>query len=50
MNDKYVLNAIAKNYEHIYIACGKTELRRGIDGLVALIEGEFKLDPYSSSN
>lgn len=44
-----VLNILAGNYENIYIACGKTDLRKGIDGLIAMIQGEFKIDPYSSS-
>jgi len=44
-----LLNDISVNYDHIYIACGKTDLRRGIDGLVAIIEVNFDLDPYSSS-
>ena len=38
----------ATGFDHIYIKCDKTDLRRGIDGLVALIEHEFKLDPYQN--
>lgn len=34
------------SFEHIYLAAGYTDLRRGIDGLVALITNEFHLDPY----
>lgn len=44
-----LLNDISVNYDHIYIACGKTDLRRGIDGLVAIIEANFELDPCSNS-
>lgn len=35
----------SSNFSHIYIACGYTDMRRGIDGLVAMIRGRFKLDP-----
>lgn len=44
-----LLNVLAGNYENIYIACGRTDLRKGIDGLVAIIQTEFKLNPYSSA-
>lgn len=36
-------------YDHIYIACGYTDMRKGIDGLVAIIEGQHKHDPFSNS-
>lgn len=35
--------------EHIYIACGYTDMRRSIDGLAALVKQSFKLDPFSNS-
>lgn len=35
--------------EHIYIACGYTDMRRSIDGLAALVQQSFKLDPFSNS-
>jgi transposase len=35
--------------EHIYIACGYTDLRKGIDGLALLVQKSFDLDPFSSS-
>lgn len=33
--------------EHVYIACGYTDLRRGIDGLASIVESRFHLDPFS---
>ena len=35
----------ANGFSHIYIACGYTDLRRGIDGLVATVTRAFELDP-----
>ena len=33
--------------DHVYIACGYTDLRRGIDGLASVVESQFHLDPFS---
>lgn len=33
----------------IYLACGSTDLRKSIDGLAALVQEGFHLDPCSSS-
>ena len=30
----------------IYLACGKTDMRKSIDGLAALVQQKFKLDPF----
>lgn len=35
--------------EHIYIACGHTDMRKAIDGLAALVEQNFNLSPYENS-
>ena len=35
--------------QNIYIICGKTDMRKGIDGLATLIQDSFELDPYSDS-
>lgn len=35
----------ATGFSHIYLACGYTDLRKGIDGLVLLVKYGFKLDP-----
>lgn len=32
--------------EKVYIACGYTDLRCGIDGLASLVQQEFHLDPF----
>jgi transposase len=31
----------------VYLVCGKTDLRRGIDGLAAIVQDQFELDPYN---
>ena len=35
--------------ERIYIACGYTDLRRGIDGLAGLVQQQFRLDPFTNT-
>lgn len=35
--------------EHIYVACGYTDLRKSIDGLTLLIQNNFELDSFSNS-
>lgn len=42
-----MLGGFTQGAEHIYIACGFTDFRKQIDGLVALVSMKFKLDPYS---
>lgn len=32
----------------IYIACGHTDMRKSIDGLSAIVSGNFKLDPFEN--
>ena len=31
------------------IACGYTDLRKGIDGLSAMVQQEFDLDPFTNT-
>lgn len=33
----------------IYLACGRTDLRLGIDGLAALVEQQFELNPFENA-
>ena len=35
--------------EHIYVAVGYTDMRKQIDGLSAIVQQNFKLDPFSNS-
>lgn len=35
--------------ENIYIACGYTDMRKSIDGLAAVVQQQFQLDPFSKS-
>ena len=33
----------------VYIACGYTDLRRGIDGLAGMVQQQFQLDPFTNT-
>ena len=33
----------------IYLACGYTDLRRGIDGLASIVQQQFQLDPFQET-
>lgn len=35
--------------EKVYIACGYTDLRRGIDGLASMVQQQFQLDPFTNT-
>lgn len=35
--------------DHIYLACGVTDFRKQISGLVAMVHMQFRLDPYKGS-
>ena len=41
--------ALKLNLIHIYIAVGYTDMRKQIDGLSAIVQQNFKLDPFSNS-
>ncbi|OOM74311.1 IS66 Orf2 like protein [Clostridium puniceum] len=38
----------ASDFEKIYIACGYSDLIRGIDGFASMIQQEFNLDPFKT--
>ena len=40
----------ASGFKHIYLCNGYTDLRRGIDGLIAVVNAGFKLDPRESGS
>ena len=31
----------------VYIVCGRTDMKRGIDGLAAIVKDKFDLDPFA---
>ena len=33
----------------IYIVCGRTDMRRSIDGLMAIIRDTYQMDPYANA-
>lgn len=35
--------------ENVYLACGSTDMRKSIDGLAAIVQECFELNPFSSS-
>ena len=35
--------------DKVYIACGYTDLRRGIDGLAAMVQQQFDLNPFTNT-
>lgn len=39
----------ATGIENVYIACGYTDLRYGIDGLATQVKNKFELDPFRTN-
>ena len=35
--------------ETVYLACGITDLRKSIDGLVMIVQNQLKLDPFDKA-
>ena len=42
-----MLGDIAKA-DRVYIACGYTDMRRSIDGLAAIVQEKFNLNPFEN--
>ena len=43
-----MLNDLAENYQ-VYLVTGYTDLRRSIDGLATIVQGQLELDPFSNA-
>ncbi|MDL2248868.1 IS66 family insertion sequence element accessory protein TnpB [Tyzzerella sp. OttesenSCG-928-J15] len=37
------------NGKKVYLACGKTDMRKSINGLASIVESNFHLDPFSEA-
>jgi transposase len=35
--------------KRVFLACGKTDMRKSINGLTAIVEGTFNLDPFTGA-
>jgi len=35
--------------KRVYLACGGTDMRKSINGLTAIVEGSFKLEPFTGA-
>jgi len=35
--------------KRVYLACGRTDMRKSINGLSAIVESSFKLDPFGDA-
>ena len=35
--------------KRVYLACGKTDMRKQINGLAEIVEGNFKLNPFDGA-
>lgn len=44
-----MLNTFIKDSAHIYLACGSTDFRKQIAGLTAIVNMQFKLDPFKDN-
>lgn len=44
-----MMSRFISDADHIFLACGATDFRRQIPGLVAMVQMQFKLDPYQGS-
>jgi transposase len=37
------------NGKTVYLSCGVTDMRKSINGLMAIVQGSFNLDPFSEA-
>lgn len=44
--EEVMMRRFLSDTNHIYLACGATDFRKQIAGLVAMVQMQFKLDPY----
>lgn len=44
-----MMKRIAEGANRIFLACGSTDFRKQIPGLVAMVTLNFKLDPYKTT-
>jgi len=35
--------------KRVFLACGKTDMRKSINGLTSIVSGSFKLDPFDGA-
>lgn len=47
--EKVMMRRFLSDTDHIYLACGVTDFRKQISGLVAMVHMQFRLDPYKGS-
>ena len=45
-----MLRTLANDTDNIFLACGPTDFRKQIPGLVALVDKFYNLDPYAETN
>ena len=45
-----MVERMAQDADHIILACGATDFRRQIAGLLVMVQQKFALDPYSPSH
>lgn len=45
-----MMRHLAEDASHIYLACGATDFRKQISGLTAIVNLQFKLDPFQETS
>ncbi len=45
-----MMKRFIQDADRIFLACGTTDFRKQIPGLVAMVQMQFKLDPYMGSH